>query len=451
MKVLKITLIFLVFSLVLSEFCIAQNAGEHFQRGLGYLETGLIDKAIAEFKKALPLFGEGQSQEKAEVYVALANAYNWKGIHKAAITACKKAIEINPDLTYAHYNLGFAYREEGKDRLSAKEFALYNKLLKQQGEYVEIPEKSTSDDINKYVTNGDNYFKEGKLDEAISEYKKAFEIEPRDEILNKLSQVYQKKRLAGKSEDESAITEQLTTLENIKEEEINPPLAKGEARLPSPSDRQASVGQGGGFVGFSEEVRGPGESDKMVEETTVDGHSIRGSEYYNKGMLDEAIEEFKEVLEIDPDDAEAHYNLGNAYVDKEMFEEAISAYKKAIELNPEFIDAYLNLGMVYLNKDLTDDAISLYKQALKLNPNDPFLYYHLGEAYAYKERYDKAVVELKKAVSINPMDPETQYRLAEMYYETEQFDLALEHIRRAEELGHPLDQEFIDNLKKKAR
>jgi tetratricopeptide (TPR) repeat protein len=448
MKTIKITLIFLVFSFVFSEFCIAQKAEEYFQRGIGYLETRLIDKAIAEFKKALPLFEEDQSQIKAEVYVALANAYNWKGIHKAAIAACKKAIEINPDLTYAHYNMGFAYREEGKDRLSAKEFALYNKLLRQQGEYIEILEKPTSDDINKHITLGDKYFKEGKTDEAISEYKKAFEIEPRDDILNKLSQVYQKKRLADKPEDESAITEQLTTLENIKEVEINLPLEKGETRLPSPSDRQASVGQGGGFVGFSEEVAEPGESDKMVEETTVDDHSIRGSEYYNKGMLDEAIEEFKEVLEIDPDDAETHYNLGNAYEDKEMFDEAISAYKKTIEFNPEFIDAYLNLGAIYLDKDLAEDAISLYKQAVELNPDDPFLYYHLGEAYAYKERYKKAIVEFKKAISINPMDPETQYRLAEMYYETEQFDLALEHIKLAEELGHPVDLELIDNLKK---
>jgi tetratricopeptide (TPR) repeat protein len=93
------------------------------------------------------------------------------------------------------------------------------------------------------------------------------------------------------------------------------------------------------------------------------------------------------VLEIDPDDAETHYNLGNAYEDKEMFDEAISAYKKTIEFNPEFIDAYLNLGAIYLDKDLADDAISLYKRAVKL----------------------------------------------------------------AEELGYPVDEEFLDNLKKETR
>jgi len=428
MKVLKTTLILFVFSLMLAEFCIAQKAGDHFQRGIGYLETRLIDKAIVEFKKALPLFEEGQGQEKAEVYIALANAYNWKGIHKAAIAACKKALEINPDLAYAHYNMGFAYREEGDDRLSAREFAFYDKLLKQQGEYIEIPEKSTSDDINKHVTLGDNYFKEDKLDEAISEYQKALEINPRDDILNKLSQVYRKKRLASKPEDESAITDSVAV--DKEPLEIDSLITDEE---------------------FADRISKLGRLDTMVQETTLDDLSITGSEYYDKGMLDEAIEEFKEVLEIDPDDTETHYNLGNAYADKEMFDEAISAYKKAIELDPEFIDAYLSLGTAYLDKGLTDDAIALYLQASKLNPDDPYLYYYLGEAYCDKKRYKNAIIKFEKAVSINPMDAEIQYRLAETYYETKQFDLALEHMKRAEELGHPVDQGVIDNLKQKTR
>jgi tetratricopeptide (TPR) repeat protein len=323
--------------------------------------------------------------------------------------------------------MGFAYREEGKDKLAAKEFAIYNKLLKQEGEYIEIPEKSTSDDINKYITLGDSYFKEGKLDEAISEYKKALEIKPRDDILNKLSQVYREKRLAGKTEDKSVITD--TAVADTK-----------TLKIDSFADEKILDGMPGVI-----------RSDKIIQEMSVDDLSITGDEYYDKGMLAEAIEEFKEVLEIDPDDAETCYNLGNAYVDKEMFDEAISAYKKVIELNPGFIDAYINLGTVYLDSGLTDDAIALYQQGAKLNPDDAYLCYYLGEAYCDKQRYKKAIIKFEKAVSINPMDAEIQYRLAETYYETEQFDLALEHMRSAEELGYPVDQEFIDNLEKKTR
>ena len=403
-----------MFSLLLSDICIAQEAEDHFKKGVGYFETGLTDKAIAEFKKALPLFKEDQKQMKAETYVTLANAYNRKGIHKAAITACKKAIEINPDLANAHYNLGFAYREEGNDKLAKQEFALYDELLKQEGEYIETPEKPTSEDIEKYITLGDNYFKEGRFDEAIAVYKKAMDIKPRDDILNKLGLVHQQKRLAGKSKDEPAKIDTFTI-----EKTIN------------------------GMPGLTG-------SGNIAQEISIDELMSRGTSYYDKGMIDKAIEDFKEVLEIDSEEPEAHYNLGNAYADKEMFDDAIAMYKNAVEYNPEFVDAYLNLSMLYLDLDLIDEAISLCKHAVNTNPNDAFLCFNLGEAYALNLQYKEAITEYNKAMTINPMDPETQYRLAESYYEIEQFDMALKHATQAEKLGYITDPDFMVDLKKKA-
>ena len=408
MKILKKTILLVMFSLLLSNLCIAQEAEEHFKRGVGYFETRLINKAIAEFKKALPLFKEDQKQRKAETYVTLANAYNRKGIHKAAITACKKAMEIDPNLANAHYNLGFAYREEGNDELAKQEFALYDELLKQEGEYIEIPEKPTSEEIDKYITLGDNYFKEGKFDEAITEYKKALEIKPRDDILNKLGQAHQQKRLAGKSEEQPA---KIDTFKSKKTLDEMPGLER--------------------------------EQDLSIEELYD-----RGISYYDKGMIDKAIEEFKEVLELDPDDIETHYHLGNAYADKEMFDEAISIYKKVIEKNPEFIDAYLSLSTLYLDMDMVDEAISLCNQAISANPDDSFLCFHLGEAYVRNEQYEEAITAFNKAISINPMDPETQYRLAESYYETKQYNMALKHAAQAEELGYITDPTFMIDLKK---
>ncbi len=399
-----------MFSLLLSNLCIAQEAEEHFKRGVGYFETRLIDKAIAEFKKALPLFKEDQKQMKAETYVTLANAYNRKGIHKAAITACKKALEINPDHANAHYNLGFAYREEGNDKLAKQELALYDELLKQEGEYIEIPEKPTSEEIEKYLTLGDNYFKEGKFDEAIAEYKKALEIKPRDDILNKLGQVHQQKRLAGKSEEQPAKIDTFTSKKTLDE-----------------------------MPGLETE-----------QELSIEELYDRGISYYDKGMIDKAIEEFKEILEIDPGDVDTHYHLGNAYADKEMFDEAISIYKKAIEKNPEFIDAYLSLGMLYLDMDKVDEAISLCKQAISANPDDSFLCFHLGEAYVRNKQYEEAITAFNEAISLNPMDPETQYRLAESYCETKQYDMALKHATQAEELGYITDPTFMIDLKKNA-
>jgi superkiller protein 3 len=418
---LKKIILLVVVSFLFSYSCFAQTdeehsqtAEEHFERGDGFLARKLIPDAIVELKKALPLLKEDQSQLKAEIFVSLANAYNWKGTHKAAITACNKALKINPDIANAHYNLGFAYREEGNRELAEKEFALYEKLLKQEGEYIEIPETSTSEDIEKFITLGDNYFREGRLDEAIAEYKKALDIKPRDDILNKLGQVHQQKRVAGKAEDTSP---KIDTFESKKTLDRMPDLTG---------------------------------TDKITQKASIEKLLRKGASFYDEGKIDKAIDAFKEVLEIDPEEPEANYNLGNAYGDKGMFDEAVAVYKTAVENDPEFVDAYLNLSMLYLDMDLMDEAISLCKQAVNTNPNDAFLCFHLGEAYAQNLQYKEAITAYNKAMSINPMDPETQYRLAESYYETERFDVALKHAMQAEELGYITDPEFMSDLKKKA-
>ncbi len=422
MNILKKTILLVVVSFLFSYSCFAQTdekqsqtvkehsqtAEEHFERGDRFLAGKLIPDAIVEFKKALPLLKEDQSQLKAEIYASLANAYNWKGTHKAAITACNKALEINPDIANAHYNLGFAYREEGNRELAEKEFALYEKLLKQEGEYIEIPEKPTTEDIEKLITLGDNYFKEGKLDEAIAEYKKALDIKPRDDILNKLGQVHQQKRSLGKPE--------------------------GTSKSEKTSDKMANLTR----------------ADKIAQKASIEKLLREGAAFYDEGKIDKAIDAFNEVLEIKPESPEAHYNLGNAYADKEMFDEAIAMYKKAVENDSEFVDAYLNLSTLYLDMDLINEAISLCRQAIDANPNDAFLCFYLGEAYAINLQYKEAITEYKKAMSLNPMDPETQYRLAETYYEIEQFKMALEHAAQAEELGYITDPEFMSDLKTKA-
>ena len=40
-----------------------------------------------------------------------------------------------------------------------------------------------------------------------------------------------------------------------------------------------------------------------------------GEVYYHKGMYDEAIKYFKKAIEINPNNADAHYNLSFAYGD----------------------------------------------------------------------------------------------------------------------------------------
>lgn len=53
------------------------------------------------------------------------------------------------------------------------------------------------------------------------------------------------------------------------------------------------------------------------------------------GLWNEAIMRWKRIVEIDPDNAQAHNNLGVAYESKGKFEAAHAEYKAAIGLDSD--------------------------------------------------------------------------------------------------------------------
>lgn len=63
------------------------------------------------------------------------------------------------------------------------------------------------------------------------------------------------------------------------------------------------------------------------------------------------------------------YNLGVVYAQAKRYEDAIDAYRKSIELNPKNAEAHYNLGLLYERvKSLSDRATWHYRRYLELKP-----------------------------------------------------------------------------------
>jgi tetratricopeptide (TPR) repeat protein len=73
------------------------------------------------------------------------------------------------------------------------------------------------------------------------------------------------------------------------------------------------------------------------------------------------IEDAKEEVRKNPDDASAHNNLGNAYHKSGRYEEAIESYKQAIRIDPDDADAHFYLGLACLGSNDRGSALEQYK------------------------------------------------------------------------------------------
>jgi len=97
--------------------------------------------------------------------------------------------------------------------------------------------------------------------------------------------------------------------------------------------------------------------------------------------LHKAIDEYREILNFAPDQAEASYNLGLSYDKNGRFEEAIHYYNQAIRAKPEYPAALSNMGVIYGKMGRFEDAIIFFKKALKTKPDDTITLFNLGLAY----------------------------------------------------------------------
>jgi tetratricopeptide (TPR) repeat protein len=66
----------------------------------------------------------------------------------------------------------------------------------------------------------------------------------------------------------------------------------------------------------------------------VKGYNDFGVKCAKMGLWNEAVMRWERVIEIEPDNAEAHNNLGVAYESRGEFEAALAEYRTAIDLDP---------------------------------------------------------------------------------------------------------------------
>ena len=102
---------------------------------------------------------------------------------------------------------------------------------------------------------------------------------------------------------------------------------------------------------------------------------------YDLGRYKQAGEAYKQVLRLEPGDANTYNNLGDVYHQQKRYEEAIESYKQAIHFDPSHARAYFNLGVTYGDTGKIEQEIQCYKQAIRLKPDYAAPYHNLGIAY----------------------------------------------------------------------
>ena len=93
-------------------------------------------------------------------------------------------------------------------------------------------------------------------------------------------------------------------------------------------------------------------------------------------------------------------------------EEAVDAYQKVLELNPGAAGALVNLGTIYYRLRRFEEAEKYYVEAIEADPGYPLAEFNLGNLYDEQGRVKEALEHYRKALALNPQYADAHFNLA---------------------------------------
>jgi predicted negative regulator of RcsB-dependent stress response len=141
-----------------------------------------------------------------------------------------------------------------------------------------------------------------------------------------------------------------------------------------------------------------------------------GQCYLEMNRIDEAITEFKDVLEKslaknpntagNMEVAKLYSTIGDAYMRQDKLKEALEYFKKSIAIAPDDHALAYNVAEILFVAGKADEAIEYYDLAIKINPKWPKSYMQRGYAYLNKGDTKKAIESFNKYLELAPDSPE---------------------------------------------
>jgi tetratricopeptide (TPR) repeat protein len=119
-----------------------------------------------------------------------------------------------------------------------------------------------------------------------------------------------------------------------------------------------------------------------------------------------ALEVLVDALEKDPDNCELHYECGKVLEKLGQFDLAIERFQDALALRPGHSGTLFQLASMAWDQGLIDECTGLYEELLTIMPEHSQAHFNLGCALVMQGKLEKALNSVENALNIMPDNEE---------------------------------------------
>jgi len=386
--------------------------------------------------------------------------HSWDQNWKAAIEAYKQALMEFPQDLAATLGLGGAFLEMGQLKVALKVFERAAQLAPNDprplDNLADVQERlgMLTEAAATHTRTGHLYANQGKLEEAVEAWTRASRLAP-DQVeaylplVQTLEQLDRPEQAAVEYASLAAIVQRqgdedlaieycqealrldpgnrkaqaiLATIEKAREAQVTDlqfwEEAEAEPRRPEPAEEDLfsfeslaaeAEAEVGGHNPMEQAQRralqeladmlfeaGSDEGPDMATVTTI-GHAI---DLQTRGLLDDAIESYRQLLKGGLTSTAIFFNLGTLYYEQKRYDEAVEAFRRAMRDEDYALGAHYALGLTYRAAGKMDRSLEHFIEAVKtvdlqtVHPNQigdlTAIYQRLTDGYITKSDTEQA-------------------------------------------------------------
>ena len=142
-----------------------------------------------------------------------------------------------------------------------------------------------------------------------------------------------------------------------------------------------------------------------------------------QGKREEALGVMSDWLAHDPRDVAVLMQMADAYLRQQRVDEAIQTYRRVLAIEPENVPALNNTAWLIREED-PSSAMEYAERAYRLAPQDPYVLDTLGMLKLEKGEVDRAFALVSEALELAPSDMQIQLHLGAILVRQQRFDAA---------------------------
>lgn len=166
-----------------------------------------------------------------------------------------------------------------------------------------------------------------------------------------------------------------------------------------------------------EALRSHGEGALESEEPAGDGSGAKPATRAAR-----SIEDFREIVRLNPDDFEAHYQIASLLMKDQKWGEAIETLNEMRRKWPRSVEVLNLLGWAMLNGGQVDDAFTIWRKARTIEPKNHQIteslikaHMSMGRTMREKGLFTPCLVHFKALLRYLPDDSDVLFEIAETY------------------------------------